>query len=117
MSTSAKDGAQVRNGGAPIRLGRLLNVNPRPRLQRLAAAFIERHGPPRPVASQSVTILSSAARKLAETGGNLEALTPRERKSAIELFWTEMHGWRPGSADVTRWLAWARPSNGGRGSA
>ncbi len=107
MSTFAED-------GLPIRLPRLLSVNARPKLQRLAADLAKRYGPPRDRAGQPSAILASAAQKLAETGGDLEALTQRERKAAIELFWSGMHGWVPGLADRRRWLAWVSSEWGSR---
>jgi hypothetical protein len=114
MSTSGDSGMEPPDLSGQLRIGRLLNVNARPKLQKLAARMAEQYGPPKARASQPTAILSSAARKLAETGGNLEALTQRERKAAIELFWIRMHGWEPGLTDVRRWLAWASLEWGSR---
>ena len=69
------------------RVGSLLNVTSRPKLQHLAREIIDRWGPAKPSNGQPIGILESASRKLAKTGSDLEALTQRERKAAIELFW------------------------------
>jgi len=92
---------------APLRVGRLLNVKQRSELKRISEEIIARRGPPTVTAAQPMSILYSAARKLFESGGDLDALTNRERKGAIELFWTVFSNWRPGPGDVSLWLSWA----------
>jgi hypothetical protein len=54
-----------------------------------------------------MSVLSSAARKLVVSNGDLAVLTPRERKGAIELFWLRIEGWAPRIQDIHRWLEWA----------
>ncbi len=95
-------------------VGSLLRVNPKPKLQRLATEIIARRGPAKPSLSQPIGILKSAAIKLADTGGNMEALTQRERKAAIELFWIRMHGWNPNVSHIQTWLRWATNEWGSR---
>ena len=95
-------------------VGSLLRVNPKPRLQRLATEITARRGPPKPSFSQPIGILKSAAIKLENTGGDMEALGKRERKAAIELFWIRMHGWNPDVSHIQTWLRWATNEWGSR---
>ncbi len=94
--------------GADPRGGRpapLLASGRRSRLAALAAELESRHGPAR-AAGQPPALVERVARKLAKSRGDLAALEPKEKKSALELFW------RPGlwiaqPADVVKWLRWA----------
>lgn len=70
--------------------------------------------PPKPSFSQPIGILKSAAIKLENTGGDVEALSQRERKAAIELFWIRMHGWNPDVSHIQTWLRWATNEWGSR---
>ncbi len=97
-----------------IRVGSLLKVNSRSRIAKVARRLAERYGAAegRPLVPTSV--VAAAAGKLVGSGGNLDALTPRERKAAVELLWGEMEGWRAGERDVQRWLDWAEREWAGR---
>ncbi len=97
-----------------IRVGSLLKVNARPRLARLARDLADRYGAAEAKQAVPASLLAEAAKKLAASGGDLEGLTQRERKAAVELLWNEMEGWRAGERDVRRWLAWADDGWGGR---
>lgn len=97
-----------------LRIGSLLKVNPRSNLARVARRLGERYGAVEGKPLVASSVLASAAAKLAGSDGDLEVLTPRERKAAIELLWNEMEGWRAGERDVRRWLAWAEREWAGR---
>src|SRR3712207_2793710 len=107
MSTSIEDMPQVPSPHGTFRLGDLLNVNLNGHLHKLANTLVARHGEPKPPKPPGGSLLAEASRKLAASSGDLEVLTPRERKAAIELFWDRRHGWEATLEDVKRWLAWA----------
>ncbi|GEO18013.1 EH signature domain-containing protein [Microvirga aerophila] len=114
MSTSIEDSSRAPSTDKTFQLGNLLNVNLSGHLHKLANTMIARHGAPKPPKPPGISLLAEASRKLAASGGDLELLTPRERKAAIELFWDRRHGWEATLEDVKRWLAWASLEWGSR---
>jgi hypothetical protein len=91
---------------AKLRLPALLALGRRSQLTILASDFESRHGPARAPAGQPATVIDSAARKLAQNGGDLSGLTPREKKATLELFWRRSL-WAARPADIENWLRWA----------
>jgi hypothetical protein len=89
-----------------VHLPPLLAAGRRSQLTILAAAFESRHGPARAAASQPEAVIDSAARKLAQSCGDLSGLTPKEKKAALELFWRRS-AWSAQAGDVENWLCWA----------
>jgi hypothetical protein len=89
-----------------LRLPSLLAPGRPSQLTMLASEIESRHGPAQAAASQPETVIESAARKLAQSRGDLSGLTLREKKAALELFWRRS-AWKAESADVGNWLSWA----------
>lgn len=89
-----------------LRLAPLLASGRRSQLATLATGIESRHGPARAAAGQPESVIDSAARKLAASGGDLSGLTPREKKAALELFWRRSV-WKPQAVDLENWLLWA----------
>ncbi len=96
---------------APIDAAKTVRLPPllapgRSQLTILASGIESRHGPARFAAGQPEAVIDSAARKLAQSGGDLSGLKPREKKAALELFWRRSP-WIAQSADIEKWLRWA----------
>jgi hypothetical protein len=85
-----------------------LLVRPRrSRLGRLAQELEERYGPGRAAPGAPESLIERAARKLAESGGDLAALDFAEKKAVLELIWRRRHPWVPLRPDIANWLRWA----------
>lgn len=76
-------------------------------LARLAQRLEENYGPGRALPGGRRKIVERAARKLAISQGDLEALDFAEKKAALELLWRRSGVFVADGDFVARWLDWA----------
>jgi hypothetical protein len=85
----------------------LLSSGRRSRLTRLAGELEDRHGPGRAAPGAPESLIDRAARKLAESRGDLAALDFAEKKAVLELLWRPRQPWIAQTRDIENWLRWA----------
>ena len=92
------------------RVGKLLRVSTQSKLKKLAIRLERDYGPPKLSSGQPINVLEAAAKKLSNNNSNLDALSLREKKASIELFWLKIEGWEAGKKFRKSWLGWAEES-------